>query len=275
MGSIGWRMGYGEDYQLTFNDWYTALSNDEQTAYQNMFPTPATWRGYYNNDDTPARDEYFHKGIPFWEKHGKCRYSREWLVSLQEKGEALNYVFFWKPGKAQKDCLGQWQPSIFKECHMEYNCAEQYMMAKKAQIFEDKEMGKEIMETTNPKLMKALGKKVKNFDNCTWDKVKYSIVLNGNYHKFAQNKEMRGFLLSTGAKILVEASPLDRIWGIGLYESNEAATDPRNWRGQNLLGFALMEVRDELRRVYRNYHYQTLPQLPHKLLIQAPQFPIT
>ena len=100
--------------------------------------------------------------------------------------------------------------------------------------------------------MKALGRKVRNFDPQVWDKVKYSIVLNGNYYKFTQNKEMMDFLLSTGDKILVEASPLDTIWGIGLDKDNEKAHNIASWRGKNLLGFALMEVRDEIRKLYQN-----------------------
>ncbi|MDR1069178.1 MAG: NADAR family protein, partial [Gracilibacteraceae bacterium] len=83
--------------------------------------------------------------------------------------------------------------------------------------------------------------------------VKYSIVLSGNYYKFSQNKEMREYLLSTGNRVLVEASPMDTIWGIGFGKDNEKAYDPNAWRGKNLLGFALMEVRDEIRNVYKNY----------------------
>jgi len=255
MYSIGWRMGSGEEYKFQFWDWYAALSIEEQAAYQAMFPAPATWPGAYSQDEDANFDDYFYKGIQLWEKHGAWRYSREWLIARQDNGDALDYVFFWKPGTAPRDCLGQWQPSVFKECHMKYNCAEQYMMAKKAQVFEDKEMEESIMEATSPKTMKALGQKVRNFDDSTWNKLKYSIVLNGNYHKFAQNKEMRDFLLSTGDKILVEASPFDKIWGIGLDESSEMATAPKNWRGLNLLGFALMEVRDDIRRVYQNFDF--------------------
>ena len=102
------------------------------------------------------------------------------------------------------------------------------------------------------------------FENCSylqlfindevWDKAKYSIVLNGNYYKFTQNKEMMDFLLSTGDKILVEASPMDTIWGIGLSKDNEKAQNIAAWRGKNLLGFALMEVRDEIRKLYQNVH---------------------
>lgn len=109
------------------------------------------------------------------------------------------------------------------------------------------------MKSKNPKEIKALDKKVRNFNQELWDKAKYLIVLNGNYAKFSQNKEMRDFLLGTKDKILVEANPLDTIWGIGLGEDNEKASNPNLWRGQNLLGFALMEVRDDLKNIYQNY----------------------
>ena len=126
------------------------------------------------------------------------------------------------------------------------------MMAAKAELFGDKEIRKEILNISEQKKMKSLGRKVKNFDQNVWDKFKYSIVLNGNWCKFSQNRELREFLLSTGDKILVEASPYDSIWGIRISASSPEAKNPMKWRGQNLLGFALMEVRDELRRVTQN-----------------------
>ena len=89
-------------------------------------------------------------------------------------------------------------------------------------------------------------------DEEVWNQFKYTIVLLGNWHKFNQNRDLQSFLLSTGDKVLVEASPYDTIWGIGLEENCTESQDPMLWRGQNLLGFALMEVRDELRRVTQN-----------------------
>ena len=102
------------------------------------------------------------------------------------------------------------------------------------------------------KQIKALGQKVRNCDETVWGEVKYSIVLNGNYKKFSQNSQLKNFLLQTGDKILVEASPYDGVWGIKMAESDENAQNPLKWRGQNLLGFALMEVRDALREVCKN-----------------------
>ena len=254
--SIGWRMGYGEGYKDDFFEWFNTLTEKEQVKYQEMFPYPKTWREYYNPDyDFEDVEDYECGGVELWNKDGIKEYSCEKLVERHTSGKQIEYIFFWQPniGVIDKSCFGQWQPSIFKVCTETYNCAEQYMMAEKARLFKDEEICELIMKSTDPKEMKALGKKVRNFEQTLWDKAKYSIVLNGNYFKFTQNEDMRILLLSTGDKVLVEASPLDTVWGIGLSESNEKSQNPNTWRGQNLLGFALMEVRDELRNIYRNY----------------------
>jgi ribA/ribD-fused uncharacterized protein len=118
------------------------------------------------------------------------------------------------------------------------------MMAQKALLFGDTESFKKILESTNAREMKQLGQKVRNFDQQTWDQHKYDIVKRGNLLKFGQNAEILKNLKETGTKILVEASPFDRIWGIGFTEK-EAIANIHKW-GQNLLGKALMDVRSEL-----------------------------
>ena len=102
--------------------------------------------------------------------------------------------------------------------------------------------------------MKAFGRQVRGFDAKVWDEVKFSVVLNADYLKFSQNTSLRDFLLQTGSKILVEARPVDKIWGIGLAASDENVQNPMKWRWQSLLGFALMMVRDEIVKVYKNVH---------------------
>lgn len=126
------------------------------------------------------------------------------------------------------------------------------MMAAKAELFRDQENRDKILKCSDPKQIKALGRQVWGFKQAVWDKFKYPIVLNGNWCKFSQNQMLREMLLSTGNSVLVEASPYDNIWGIGLSGSFAEAKNPQKWRGENLLGFALMEVRDELRRVNQN-----------------------
>lgn len=255
--SIGWRMGYGEDYKYKLFDWKESLTDSERKQYEEMFPAPKTWREYYNeNYDFEDIEDYEVETVGLWNKNGEMQYSRSKAIEIFNKGEKIDSIFFWKPENdvINKSCLGQWQYSEFRVDIDDYFYAEQYMMAEKARLFNDKEILEQIMESKDPKEMKALGKKVRNFNQELWDKAKYSIVLNGNYFKFSQNKEMRDFLLGTKDKMLVEASPLDTIWGIGLSEDNEKASNPNLWRGQNLLGFALMEVRDDLRNIYQNYN---------------------
>ena len=143
-------------------------------------------------------------------------------------------------------CLSQWYPCQFEVDGVTYTSAEQYMMAEKARLFGDEKIRTEILRTSDPRKCKALGRKVKNFDKAVWDKRKENIVRNGNFEKFMQNSALRSLLLSTGDKVLVEASPTDRVWGIGLGKNNPDALDPKKWRGQNLLGFILMAVRNEM-----------------------------
>ena len=122
------------------------------------------------------------------------------------------------------------------------------MMAGKAKLFNDEEVFEEIMRCKDPKKIKSLGRKVKNFDEEKWNKAKIDIVFKGNYLKFMQNKNLKEFLLSTGNRIIVEVSPYDAVWGIKMSENDEFVNNPLKWKGKNLLGFILMEVRDEIKK---------------------------
>ena len=156
------------------------------------------------------------------------------------------YTYFWKPTKANGE-FSQWYPSDFKKGKVKFKNAEQWMMWSKAILFNDKKIAKEILKTIDPKEIRLLGRKVKDFDKEIWNKNKYFIVIEGNYLKFSQNEELKDLLLSNDT-ILVEASPFDRIWGIGLSISNEKHLDPAKWRGKNLLGKALMVCRNILKQ---------------------------
>jgi ribA/ribD-fused uncharacterized protein len=171
------------------------------------------------------------------------------IVRFKEK-EELDFLFFWGhtvKDEVTKSCFSQWFPCEFEENNIVYKTAEHYMMANKAKLFEDKEIFDKILKSETPNEAKSLGRKVKNFDAQIWDDYKYKIVKQANILKFSQNQEFKNFLLSTNDKIIVEASPYDKIWGIGMLESDENINNPLLWNGENLLGFALMEVRDELR----------------------------
>jgi ribA/ribD-fused uncharacterized protein len=259
--SIGWRMGYGEGYSYDFDEWFGQLAHAEQVHYAARFPSPITWPDFYRDEpDYAELHNRWQNGVLLWDVAGEPRYTREKLA--EATGKLEDAVFFWKPGNSPKDCFSQWQPSAFTVDTDHYSWAEQHMMAEKARVFQDKEMRGQILSAGDPREIKALGRKVSGFSSEVWDAVKHAIVLNGNYAKFAQNADMRDSLLQTGDKVLVEASPLDVTWGIGLSANNPHACVPAKWRGKNLLGFALMEVRDEIRRVYRHYDTVNWDALP-------------
>ena len=171
------------------------------------------------------------------------------IRSLIESGRIFtreDFIFFWsgrKLSKVTKNCFSQWYPSKFIVGGKEYQFAEQFMMAKKAELFNDVEILPQIMMASDARTIKRLGREVKNFDPAVWNEKKFEIVVQGNLAKFSQNHDLRDFILSTGDRILVEASPYDKIWGIGMNESSQDAIFPERWKGQNLLGFALMKVR--------------------------------
>ena len=151
-------------------------------------------------------------------------------------------IYFWKTTD-KYGVFSQWYPSEFIDFEgVKYSSAEQYMMYQKALLFQDKETAQEILKENNPKNIKALGRKIKNFDEKVWNDKKLCIVIMGNYHKFSNNVEMGELLLSTGDELIAEASPVDKIWGIGIDEQN--AINGADWRGENLLGKSLIVVRN-------------------------------
>ncbi|WP_438432722.1 NADAR family protein [Gorillibacterium sp. sgz500922] len=169
------------------------------------------------------------------------------------EGETFKFVFFWghtpsKDGSIDERCFSQWWMCRFTVEGTEYSCAEQFMMAEKARLFGDDEMLESILQAKHPKEMKAYGRAVRHFDKAIWEKECYGIVKRASLAKFSQNPNLGEYLKSTKKRILVEASPRDRIWGIGMGKSNPDAENPLKWRGRNLLGFALTEARDELLR---------------------------
>ncbi len=173
------------------------------------------------------------------------------LRDAVSSGQRFEYVLFWGPGARGEppgpSCLSQWHPSPFEVQGCRYATAEHYMMAAKARLFGDDERLEQILASDDPGRAKALGRQVRGFENATWVRHRSEIVIRGNLAKFGADPALRAYLLGTGDAVLVEASPYDRIWGIGLGEEDPRARDPLQWRGQNLLGTALMVVRSRLR----------------------------
>jgi ribA/ribD-fused uncharacterized protein len=167
----------------------------------------------------------------------------------EHRGVAMRFLFFWgsqSSGGLGAECLSQWYASPFTVEGTTYATAEHFMMAGKARLFGDEEAADRAVAARTPAEAKNIGRQVRGFDSAVWDAHRVGIVVAGNVAKFDSDPELRDYLLRTGDRVLVEASPLDRIWGIGLRQDDERALTPSTWRGLNLLGFALMTARDEL-----------------------------
>ncbi|BAV05613.1 hypothetical protein SAMN05421788_108242 [Filimonas lacunae] len=180
------------------------------------------------------------------------KYGNDWLKEKYNKEEALKYLFFWghapsKDGSVTKSCFSQWWNAPFEVEGVTYKTAEHWMMAEKARVFGDTEMREKAIQAATPHQAKKVGRMVRDFNPVTWNEEKFGIVVAGNMYKYSQHPALKTFLLNTEDRILVEASPMDKIWGIGLAAGKEGIENPYTWKGENLLGYALMEVRDRLK----------------------------
>lgn len=173
------------------------------------------------------------------------------LVAAVAGGARPRYSFFWGhtpkvDGKVGSWVLSQWYPAPFEVDGHRYLTAEHWMMAHKALLFDDHERHAAILAAHGPAEAKDHGRHVKGFSEPAWAAERFEVVVQGNVHKFGQHAELEHYLHATAGHVLVEASPVDRVWGIGLAQDDPRATRPDKWRGLNLLGFALMEARERL-----------------------------
>ncbi len=182
------------------------------------------------------------------------KFDKTWLYLQLQSGKRMKYLFFWghqpsKNGEITSSCFSQWwENHEFSEDGVTYKTAEHYMMAGKARLFNDDEMLEKILASGSAAEAKKYGRMIRNFDQYMWEINRFEIVKKANYLKFTQHEELKTYLLSTNNRVLVEASPVDKIWGIGLSEDDENAEFPENWPGLNLLGFCLMEVREMINK---------------------------
>ncbi|CAF0855622.1 unnamed protein product [Didymodactylos carnosus] len=160
----------------------------------------------------------------------------ERVLSKADKSET--YTYFWKT----ESPFSNFHPCTVSVDNLKFSCTEQYMMYNKAILFDDKIIAAEIINAHSPRAMKALGRKVSNFNPDIWLENRSKIVSNGNYLKFTQNEHLKKALLEQHGKILVEASPNDQIWGIGMDQSNPRVANRSEWKGLNLLGFILTDI---------------------------------
>ena len=163
-------------------------------------------------------------------------------LNESEKVKPTRYYFFWQKGSP----FSQWHPCRYELNNVAYCCAEQGMMHGKAELFKDHEAAEKILSTNDPGLMKSLGRAVRSFDDKKWRQNRERIVYENSLAKFTQNPHLLESLMNTEG-LLVEASPYDRIWGIGLSEAKARNLPDEKWRGLNLLGKILTQVRDEIK----------------------------
>jgi hypothetical protein len=176
------------------------------------------------------------------------------IEELRERvasGWSAHYALFLepepeRPGVLGTECLSQWYPSEMRVDGLRFPTAEHYMMWRKARLFGDAHVERQLLADDSPASAKQLGRRVRNFHSEVWDRHRLDVVVEGSLIKFEQNAQLRKFLLGTADCILAEASPVDRIWGIGFAATDARARDPLQWTGLSLLGFALMRARDKL-----------------------------
>ena len=174
------------------------------------------------------------------------------LIDAIDRGARPKFLLFWghqpsKDGSIGKTCFSQWFEAAFVVNDVGYRTAEHFMMAEKARLFGDEATRERVLAAATPAQAKKLGRLVSGFNEERWVATRFDIVVQANLAKFSQNEALREFLMNTGDHVIVEASPVDKIWGIGLAADSPHAQAPSKWEGLNLLGFALMEVRDALR----------------------------
>lgn len=179
--------------------------------------------------------------------------SNQTLLEQISLGLKPDYLMFWghqptRDGRISQSCFSQWFASGFELEGIHYPSAEHFMMAGKARLFDDEDTHARILKAVTPADVKQLGREVRRFDDARWTEARFDIVVRGNLAKFSQHPALGEYLLSTRGQVLVEASPVDRIWGIGLAADDAKASRAEQWRGLNLLGYALMEVRDRLQQ---------------------------
>lgn len=155
----------------------------------------------------------------------------------------MSVVCFHNPNE-EYGFLSNWYPSVFMIDGITYSSMEQYMMWRKAVLFRDNKIATQILATDDVAGIKELGRKVSEYDDNYWNGVRQLVVYKGLLAKFSQNEELKEKLKATGNNLLAECAVKDRIWGIGLSMKDPNRYDVAKWKGQNLLGYTLMMVRE-------------------------------
>ena len=155
----------------------------------------------------------------------------------------MSVICFHNPNE-ENGYLSNWYPSLFTVEKKNFSSMEQFMMYRKAICFGDEAVAKNILSTDDASQIKALGRQVSNYDEHIWNGIRQIVVYGGLLAKFSQNEDLKDRLKSTGEAILAECAVKDLIWGVGLSMKDPNRLDKTKWKGQNLLGYTLMMVRE-------------------------------
>ncbi|WP_093024289.1 NADAR family protein [Pustulibacterium marinum] len=181
----------------------------------------------------------------------KTNYSVEWLKEQLVNDEVKDFLLFegkttTHPTEVDERCLSRKYESSFKVNGIVYKTAEHWMMAQRARLFHEDKLAEAIIAADSIQKVQQLSREVNDKNEVIWKERRFDLAVEGNIHKFSQNPELKRFLLNTDEDVLVEANKNESVWGIGMGVENPKATEVFQWKGRNLLGFALMEVRDRL-----------------------------
>jgi ribA/ribD-fused uncharacterized protein len=158
--------------------------------------------------------------------------------------EPEKFTLFWN-GPFSQWCPSRFNSADFFDWPAEFNTAEQYMMAGKAWVFNDRSAFNQILQAKTPRQQKAIGRTIVGFDRAIWEPVCMGIVYRGSHYKFSSNTDLMAHLVLTAGTTIVEASPEDKIWGIGLHETDPRCLSRSTWHGTNYLGRVLTQLRDD------------------------------
>ena len=268
-----WRGGDQDEDKLLYSAYYSSLTVAAEKGCRSIafplvsagiygYPSEEAWRialtacrDFTENTDMDVRfavlsDEQFSMGNSLLSellprKNSGTQTAAE-MDRLRIGNTETDAIFFYRVGDAY-GAFSNWAPTPFTVDGVSFSTAEQYIMYRKCLTFGDTVTAKKLLSSDSPKEQKALGREAAGYIDSVWAGIRQTVAIRGLYAKFSQDAELKRLLLGTGDAVLVECTSNDRIWACGLDRDDDDRLSADRWKGQNILGFALMEVRNMLR----------------------------
>lgn len=268
-----WRGGDQDEDKLLYSAYYSSLTAAAEKGCRSIafplvsagiygYPSEEAWRialtacrDFTENTDMDVRfavlsDEQFSMGNSILSellprKNSGTQTAAE-MDRLRIGNTETDAIFFYRVGDAY-GAFSNWAPTPFTVDGVSFSTAEQYIMYRKCLTFGDTVTAEKLLSSDSPKEQKALGREAAGYIDSVWAGIRQTVAIRGLYAKFSQDAELKRLLLGTGDAVLVECTSNDRIWACGLDRDDDDRLSADRWKGQNILGFALMEVRNMLR----------------------------